>query len=410
MCFIDEPTFKDFSGGIARLMQGFRKVPSCLEKVSPGDSLRGACRGGSFWACSTNGPRGARLTTAVVGGEQVERGRLRLQRWASLAVLITGSLAMVATSNSPNDTIDSTLDFSLDGLEEADGRLFVALNGPAASGDVSSPLEITVWAPIPKDARPAPGESAALLTTDSGEVIETKRGDAIGLEVSAPPGFVPYHLTWTPDSCSDACVLGATLEIAVADEEELAEQLLYAKAEIKYAGEDSVPDFSGLILGLGEGPDVLTSNTDETPFQSTFLPRRGVFLSSDHPETTQALELRIPREEIPIVHAQPGDSVDLVWKGGAMQVVPSDRDISGTVVMTPGKKEPLTIAIGLTPPEFEVPFTVECGVKLCLSTLDVSFSLEEGDWVVLDWSNYVPGLRTVEGDEWFNGWKLQLKQ
>lgn len=309
---------------------------------------------------------------------------------------------MVATSKSRNNTLNALMEFSLADVEQANGHFFVALTEGAASGEVSGPLEVTVSAAVPVDARTRLGKPVATLTTDTGLAIEMKpdREDAEG-------GYIPYELSWTPVPCADACIRTASLDVV--DEDLVAGYELIAKAEIGYVGEDSVPDFASLAVGLGDGSEVLTSNTVATPFQPAFLPRRGVFLSTALPETSQALELRVPREEIPVVDAQAGDSVDLVWAGGAMRIVPADPDVSVTVTLAAEGKTPVTVPIRPAPPLFEVPFTVECGVQWCTTTLDVGFALHEGDWAVLDWSNAVPGLQTVEGDD-IDGWKVRLAQ
>jgi hypothetical protein len=189
---------------------------------------------------------------------------------------------------------------------------------------------------------------------------------------------------------------------------------LQLSASIVYQFGEAPPENAGIVLALREGgnPQLLTSNT-----VGDLLPGRGILLTPDQPRAHQTLELEIPRSAIPIESGTEIATAELVWKGGALQTLAASPETTARVVIAPEGLDRLTVSVngnipvhrsnGTADVRFDVPFVVTCEQERCFSDLEADFELLGGPWLILDWSNYIPGLRTKEGDVWVRGWHLR---
>jgi hypothetical protein len=121
------------------------------------------------------------------------------------------------------------------------------------------------------------------------------------------------------------------------------------------------------------------------------------------------------RSAIPGLDPSSG-TVELLWKGGAMQTVPASAGTVAAMTFRPVGHAPVPVSVDGTLPvvegradaRFQVPFRVTCDQEVCSSPLVIDYELREGDRIFIDWSNYIPGMRTEEEDEWVQGWRFRL--
>ena len=337
------------------------------------------------------------------------RQRHRARQVASLLLLAVGWMAIVATSPPvPKDTLSADMRFSSEAIKGGDTELIAGVNAAAISDQHPvEPLRVDLSVLIPKSANFRKAPSVSLIPA-TGEVLR--------LHPSPPEGELEtFALSWTPGTCPEACIHSARL--IVEDTRDLPPSTTWVmSAEIVYQrGKDSVPENAGLVLGLREDEtaDLLTSNTPP----GDLLPSRGVLLSSAHPYAHQTVELEVPRSAIPSDHIADSGEANLVWRGGALRILAASTETTGRVMVKPTGVDQVDVAVegtvdlvdGTGGIAFEVPFVVLCGQDLCVTDMEVDFELVEGAWLVLDWSNNVPGIRTEEGDIWVQGpWHLRL--
>lgn len=308
----------------------------------------------------------------------------------------------------PNDTLSSTLQVPASAFKDGDLELIVAVNEAAASDPKPrKPLEIDVSISVPKqlvDSRRAP--SASLIVPKS-EVLRLVPG-------LVADGLVRFELSWVPGPCREACV--HTAHLAVVGTRNLPPDTTWdVSAEIVYEPrEDSEPENAGLVLGLREdgNPELITSNT-----VGELFPGRGVLLTAAKSQAHQSLELEVPRSAIPVESGTDVVTAELVWKGGALQTLAATPETVARVVLRPERLDEIVVSVegnlpvdvvdGTADVRFEVPFVVTCDQERCFAGLEAQFQLLKGPWLVLDWSNYIPGMRTRMGDVWVRGWHLR---
>jgi hypothetical protein len=328
--------------------------------------------------------------------------RPRTRKAVSLLLLAVGWVSIVATSRSVNDRLATTLKVPGAALGDGDVELIVAENDAAASDqEPAQPLKVDVSASMPQvDADPEVAASAS-LTLVTGEELRMRRG---------PPrddGLAGFVISWMPDPCAAACIHTATLSVNTRPLSPLTTWDVTASIVYR-SGENSTPKDSGLVVGLRRdgSSDLLTSNT-----AAGLLPS-GVLLTPAEPEAHQTLEMEVPRSAIPV---QQGDTAELVWKGGALRTLPASAEAKALVIVTPQGLGPVTVPVdgtggivsGTSHVGFEVPLVLVCDASRCVADLQADFELQEGSWLVLDWSNDVSGVRTMEGDVWIAGWHLR---
>jgi hypothetical protein len=176
-------------------------------------------------------------------------------------------------------------------------------------------------------------------------------------------------------------------------------------------GKDSAPEGSALAMAIiRDRASLITSNT----IGGVFL-AEGVLLTTADPETRQSLVLEMDRRAIPDLDPSTS-TVELLWKGGAMQTLPASAETVAAMTFRPASQTPVSVSLDGTLPvveggadeRFQVPFRVTCDQEVCSSPLVIEYELREGDWVFIDWSNHIPGMRTEEDDEWVQGWRIRL--
>jgi hypothetical protein len=343
-----------------------------------------------------------RLTT--LGGTRL---RHRVRRVASLLFLAVGWVAIVATSPAlPRTTLSTELHFSNGALEGGEVELIAAVNAEAASAQPFEPLKVDLSMLIPKGAVDLGRGPSVSLMLPTGAALPLKPG---------PPqdDLETFELPWTPEACLEACIRSARL--IVEDASELPTHALWVmSATIRYQEEDEVPENAGLALGIRpvDGADLLTSNAPP----GDLLPTRGILLTSAQPQAHQTLELEIPRSAIPSDHVAGSGEASLVWRGGALRILAASSDTAAHVIIKSKGANQVDIPVsghidlvqGIAGVSFEMPFVATCGPDVCLTHIEVDFELVEGPWLVLDWSNNTPGIRTAEGDIWVQGpWHLR---
>ena len=308
----------------------------------------------------------------------------------SLVVLALSWLSMLATSLPADPELDAYL--TLDHADVMTGSGFaLAMNQEAVDAEPYTPIRIemrldTRW----RHVRKFDGPIGHLVGPDQRAPIER---DEYGERA---------FIVRMEDECSQACVRDYEIEIASGvslppDAE------WYVTARIIFP-EGTELGYSGLVaFERDSGNRVITSET-----VGHFLPDRGVLLTSQDPDATQHLELVVDRWGIPDAEPSAQGEIPLEWQGGALKVTASQEDALAEVhIALEGRKD---VLLELShDARFTVPFEVICETPECRAEARVSFELIRGDWMLLDWSNMVPGLRTVPGDEWFNGWELRRR-
>jgi hypothetical protein len=300
--------------------------------------------------------------------------------------------------------------FSSEAIKSGDVEVLAAVNDAAASDRKPvEPLKVDLSVLIPKRAVDSGKTPSISLIPATGEVLPLQAGPA------DEDKLVSFELSWIPDPCRDACIHSARLvvegirDLPAHTTWEISAQIVYQR------GEDSVPENAGLVVGLHQDgtADLLTSNTG----LGDLVPRRGILLTSARPYAHQTLQLVVPRGAIPPDYIAETGEADLVWRGGALRTLAASTETTAGVILSPEGLDQFTVPVegtidlveGTAGVGFEVPFVVACGPELCTSVMEVDFELVEGPWVVLDWSNNVPGIRTKEGDVWVQGsWHLRL--
>lgn len=321
----------------------------------------------------------------------------RYRRLASLLLLSVGWMAIVATSQDPNNSSWAIMGFDVDDLEEGHAVLVVGLNDPAASYSTArEPLHVRVtmrfagWAPPYEDPR------ASLIVP--GHVLPFERSEAYQANERI--------VDWTPYRCLEACLRYARLVVEGIDARPATEWSVYA--DITYGGDDSVPENARIELGLlrQDTPEIVTSMLDN----DSLLPI-GFVLDPGRTTAHQRVRFEVQRDAIPGIGAR--ETADLVWRGGSMSALGADDQTTGRLVLRPEGRDPLTVEIttlepieGVAYARFELPFTATCESDLCVADVVADFELTQGRWLVLEWSNTVQGLRTQAGNVWVRGWRL----
>jgi hypothetical protein len=330
--------------------------------------------------------------------------RERVRRLASIAVLTVAWGSIVATSEDPpDDVLWEQMLVPVDRLADRDVRLVVAMNQAAASyqsPDVPLQIEMRIHT---QELAPKRFEGAIVLPD----------GRTVNLRLSEEPyePILQLKPAWVPPRCDRACISTAQLTLSGLRALPASTMLEFYASVTFDRGKDSAPEGSALAMAvIRDRASLITSNTIGGVF-----PAEGVLLTTADPETRQSLVLEMDRSAIPGLDPSTS-TVNLLWKGGAMQTLPASAETVAAMTFRPAGQAPVAVPVdgslpvvdGQADARFQVPFRVTCDQEVCSSPLQIEYELREGDWVFIDWSNYIPGMRTEEDDEWVQGWRIRL--
>jgi hypothetical protein len=330
--------------------------------------------------------------------------RERVRRLASLTVLAVAWASIVATSDDPpDDALWEQMLVPVDRLGDKDVHLVIAMNQAAASyhsPDVPLQVEMRI-----QTQELAPKRFEGTFVNPDGRTVN--------LRLSEKPYEPILNLepAWVPPPCDRACVNTGQLTLSGLSGLPASTMLEFYASVAFDQGSDSVPEGSALAMAIiRDRASLITSNTLGGAF-----PAEGVLLTTADPQIRQSLALEMDRSAIPGLDPS-ASTVELLWKGGAMQTLPASAGTVAAITFSPAGHAPVSVSIDGTLPvvegqadaRFQVPFRVTCDQEACSSPLVIEYELHQGDWIFIDWSNYIPGMRTEEEDEWVQGWRVRL--